>query len=61
MVDLSDRRSFVPPNFPTLKIDFMFSETFLQTLVYVALGWTALGAVVLVALLITDWIRGTLW
>lgn len=51
----------MPPNFPTLKIDFMFSETFLQTLVYVALGWTALGAVVLVALLITDWIRGTLW
>lgn len=39
----------------------MFSSGFLQILVYVGLGWTALGALALIVLLIRDWKRGELW
>lgn len=39
----------------------MFGETFLSILIIVALVWTGLGAVVLVALLIRDKIRRQIW
>lgn len=39
----------------------MFSESFLQFLIVAALIWTGLGALALIALLIIDWIKGTLW
>ena len=39
----------------------MFSASFLQILVVIALAWTALGALVLIALLIRDFVRGKLW
>jgi hypothetical protein len=38
-----------------------FSEAFLSGLIRVALIWTALGAVVLVALLIQDYRKGRIW
>ncbi len=38
-----------------------FSETFLTWLIRVALVWTALGAVVLVGLLIHDFRKGRVW
>lgn len=39
----------------------MFGEAFLSILIIVALVWTGLGAVVLVALLIRDKIRRQIW
>jgi hypothetical protein len=39
----------------------MFSSGFLGFLVMLGLIWTALGAVVLVLLLIRDWKHGELW
>ncbi|BDS06902.1 hypothetical protein NT6N_19420 [Oceaniferula spumae] len=39
----------------------MFTQSFIHILVVVALAWTAIGGLVLVALLIRDWIKGTLW
>ncbi len=39
----------------------MFSSGFLSFLIVAALVWTALGAVLLIALLIRDIIRGELW
>ena len=39
----------------------MFSSTFFQVFIAGALVWTALGALVLIVLLIIDWIKGTLW
>ena len=39
----------------------MFSAAFLQTLVFLALAWTGLGALTLIVLLIRDWKRGQLW
>jgi hypothetical protein len=39
----------------------MFSQFFLQSLVFIALAWTACGALALVALLVRDWLNGKLW
>jgi len=39
----------------------MFSQAFFHGLVITGLVWTALGAIVLVALLVRDWITGRLW
>lgn len=47
-----------PPGIPD---PTMFPQSFLQALILVALVWTALGALVLIVLLIRDWLRGTLW
>lgn len=38
-----------------------FSESFITWLIRIALVWTALGAVVLVALLIHDFRKGRIW
>ena len=39
----------------------MFSASFLQGLIVLALIWTAAGALALIVLVIRDWIKGTLW
>ncbi len=39
----------------------MFSPSFLHFIIVMALSWTALGALLLVALLLRDWLKGTLW
>lgn len=39
----------------------MFSESFLQSLILVAIIWTALGVVTLLVLFLVDWWKGTLW
>lgn len=39
----------------------MFTESFLAGLVLLSLAWTALGAVLLLVLLVVDWLRGDLW
>jgi len=39
----------------------MFSPSFLQGLIVLALVWTGLGALALVVLIVRDWIKGTLW
>ena len=39
----------------------MFSQEFIQGLVYLALAWTAGGALVLLVLLVIDWLKGKLW
>lgn len=39
----------------------MFSETFLSSLILVALVWTGLGALTLLVLLFVDWVRGKVW
>jgi hypothetical protein len=39
----------------------MFSLTFLQFLIILALAWTALGVLALISMLIRDWKQGTLW
>jgi len=39
----------------------MFSQTFLQFLILLALGWTAAGAVALIVLLVRDYLQGKLW
>ncbi len=39
----------------------MFSESFLQILILLALAWTALGAVTLVVLLLRDLKKRKLW
>lgn len=39
----------------------MFSELFLQILIYLAVGWTAIGALALVCLLLIDWKNGKIW
>lgn len=39
----------------------MFSPEFIKSLVYLALAWTAAGALVLLVLLATDWLKGKLW
>ena len=49
-----------PKPSPTPDPDSMFPPAFLQFLVLLALVWTALGALALVALLIRDWVKGTL-
>lgn len=39
----------------------MFSLDFLQIVILGALGWTGLGALILLVLLARDWWRGKLW
>lgn len=39
----------------------MFSPIFLHIVIVTALAWTALGALTLLALLIRDWAKGTIW
>lgn len=39
----------------------MFSQSFLQLLIYGALSATALGTILLLVLLVRDWTRGRLW
>ncbi len=39
----------------------MFPQSFLQFLIVLSLVWTALGAVLLITLLLRDWLKGTLW
>lgn len=39
----------------------MFSPLFLQSLVCIAIAWTAIGAVLLLVLLYRDWKSGNLW
>ncbi len=38
-----------------------FSQIFLEVLIWGALVWTLLGALVLVALLVNDWKNGRIW
>lgn len=39
----------------------MFSASFLQLIVFLAIVWTALGALLLLVLLYRDWKSGNLW
>ena len=39
----------------------MFSQSFIEGLIVVALSWTAAGALALVVLLAIDWLKGNLW